>query len=131
MVENVKVNCQIPQEWKQKIEHLAAERKIEINQILSEAIGQYLGEDPHNADHRLQRLEMQVSILQKDSALLALTVNHLRQQLSAATSLIDRSAAPGNLSQKLQAEQPIDLEDEIEDEPDEILYEFLDPSERY
>jgi len=120
MLEKVTVSSQVPPEWKAKIERLAADRKKTPNEIIYEAIAQYLGEDVKTNDSRLNILETDVSMLQRQVGELNLTIKSLRQRLLvSATSTISIVETTSN-----------EDEDFIEDEPDEILYSFLPPEER-
>ena len=116
MEEKVKVSCKIPQEWQAKIELLAKERKTQPNKIIYEALGQYLGENANTDDSRINVLEVEVTML--------------KRQVAELTILV-RNRQPSSLA-KLPEVQPNveDDDDFIEDEPDEILYDFLPPEER-
>lgn len=127
MTEKVTVNCQIPQNWKSKIERLAAERKKEVSQIIYEALAQYLGEDVEASNTRLLTLQAEVIVLQKQLAELNTTVKKMQQQLLVTTSPLSISHP---YAQNFKQFSPPEDEDLIEDEPDEILYDFLPPEER-
>lgn len=122
MTEEVQLICQIPKNWKQKIERLASERKKQPNHIISEAIAQYLGEDIQTTDNRLLALETELTKLRIEIAGLNTTVQYLQRQGMVAPTLIN----------PLQRDVRVidDDEDFLEDEPDEILYDFLPPEER-
>lgn len=129
MVDQTMVSCQIPSDWKAKIDRLAAERKKEPNQIIHEALAQYLGEDAKIKDSRLNTLETEVKFLRSLISQLDLTVKGLQQRSQTA---IISEAASVQLSQTLQMQPNADEDDDsVEDEPDEILYDFLPPEERY
>ena len=121
MTEKSIVSCQIPQDWKAKIEHLAKERKKEPSQIIFEALAQYLGEDVNKNDSRLNALEAEVTTLRASISQLEGIVKEL-QMRSPLVPTWSNSAATS-------VEQWAD-EDFIE-EPDEILIDFLPPEERY
>ena len=121
MAEKSIVSCQIPQDWKAKIEHLAKERKKEPSQIIFEALAQYLGEDVNKNDSRLNALEAEVTTLRASISQLEGIVKEL-QMRSPLVPTWSNSAATS-------VEQWAD-EDFIE-EPDEILIDFLPPEERY
>ncbi|MFB2970095.1 hypothetical protein ACE1CD_14055 [Aerosakkonema sp. BLCC-F183] len=131
MSENVMVNCQIPQDWKRQIEQIAAQRKKQSAQIIYEAIAQYLGEDIQTVDNRLLALEKEMPTLQKEITQLNATVKSLQERLHAATSTIAISdPASVNLIKKVQQEYIYSDENFPDDEPDEILYGFLEPEDR-
>ncbi|MBD2181531.1 hypothetical protein [Aerosakkonema funiforme] len=133
MTEEVMVSCQIPQDWKRQIEQIAAQRKKQSAQIIYEAIAQYLGEDIQTVDNRLLALEKEMPTLQKEVTQLNTTVKNLQEKLQAAASIITISYPPSvNLPQNVQKSQPTDYNDDDfpDDEPDEILYGFLEPEDR-
>ncbi|HAX74399.1 MAG TPA: hypothetical protein DCY88_00815 [Cyanobacteria bacterium UBA11372] len=121
MTEKSIVSCQIPQDWKAKIEHLAKERKKEPSQIIFEALAQYLGEDVNKNDSRLNALEAEVTTLRASISQLEGIVKEL-QMRSPLVPTWSNSAAT--------SVEPLADEDFIE-EPDEILIDFLPPEERY
>ena len=129
MAEKAMVSCQIPQDWKAKIEHLAAERKKEPSQIIYEALAQYLGEDVNSNDSRLNALEAEVTTLRGSISQLELIVKELQQRSHVVSTSSNSSAASVGIS-PIQSVQPFADEDFIE-EPDEILIDFLPPEERY
>ncbi len=120
MAEKAMVSCQIPQDWKAKIEHLAAERKKEPSQIIYEALAHYLGEDVNSNDSRLNALEAEVTMLRSSISQLELIVKELQQRSHVFSTSSNSSAA---------SVEPLADEDFIE-EPDEILIDFLPPEER-
>lgn len=116
MGEKVKINFKIPQEWQTKIELLAKERKTEANKIIYEALGRYLGENTNTDDSRLNVLEVEVTMLKRQVAELVLLV---------------KNRPTNSLGKFPEVQQNIEDDDDfIEDEPDEILYDFLPPEER-
>lgn len=127
------VSCQVPIAWKEKIDRLAAERKKEPQQIIYEALAQYLGEDAQTTEKRFFDLETELNILQKKQIQLNTTVNNLQQKLQAAASMI---SIPDPVSPILPAISQVSAvktepdEDDYEDEPDEIIYDFLPPELR-
>lgn len=116
MGEKIKVGCKIPQEWLAKIELLAKERKTEPNKIIYEALGRYLGENANTDDSRLNILEVELTMLKRQVAELTILVKN-------------RQLSPLGMSPEVQPNVEDD-DDFIEDEPDEILYDFLPPEER-
>ncbi|HAZ46400.1 MAG TPA: hypothetical protein DDW76_34050 [Cyanobacteria bacterium UBA11369] len=120
MAEKAMVSCQIPQDWKAKIEHLAAERKKDPSQIIYEALAHYLGEDVNRNDSRLNALEAEVTMLRSSISQLELIVKELQQRSPLVPTWGNSAAA---------SVEPLADEDFIE-EPDEILIDFLPPEER-
>lgn len=132
MEPEITVSCQVPIDWKEKIDRLAAERKKEPQQVIYEALALYLGEDARTTDKRFLVLETELTILQKEQMQLSTTVKNLQQKLQAAASMI---GVPDSVlpilpcTAKASPVQTID-DDDYEDEPDEILYDFLPPELR-
>ncbi|HEY9690954.1 MAG TPA: hypothetical protein V6D15_01990 [Oculatellaceae cyanobacterium] len=131
MSENPQVSCQVPPNWKAKIERLAVLRGKTPQEIIYEALGQYLGEEQSTNETRFNTLEVEVSSLNTNIASLTCTVKDLQQRLVTAASIISipetKSITP---QQRLPNVNSLYQED-LEDEPDEILYEFIDPKDRY
>ncbi|NEO26742.1 MAG: hypothetical protein F6K03_07555 [Kamptonema sp. SIO4C4] len=108
----------VPSQWRSKLEQLAKTRNTTVDRIGYEAIAQYLGETVESSETRLASLETQMSSLQKTLSQLNLTVASLQNQLI--------TSSPASSPQP-----PPDADTELlEDEPDEILYDFLPPEER-
>ena len=120
MAEKSIVSCQIPQNWKAKIEHLAAERKKDPSQIIFEALAQYLGENVNTNDTRLNALEAEVTTLRASLSQLERIVKELQMRSPLVPTWGNSAAA---------SVEPLADEDFIE-EPDEILIDFLPPEER-
>ncbi|NJR21297.1 MAG: hypothetical protein HC786_03490 [Richelia sp. CSU_2_1] len=121
MVERSIVSCQIPQDWKAKIEQLAALRKQDPSQILFEALAQYLGEDVNTNDTRLNALETEVTALRASISQLEGTVKELQL----------RSPLVPTWNNSTVASVESLADEDFLDEPDEILIDFLPPEERY
>ncbi len=106
MSDLIKVHCEIPLLWKSKLERLAAERKIAPTDLMREAIATYLGEaiGPHTA--RLNALEAEVVALRGAV-----------QSLTRPIAMAPQPPTPFSLHSALTDD---------EDEPDEVLYDFLE-----
>ncbi len=107
MSDLVRVHCEIPLLWKSKLERLAAERKIAPTDLMREAIACYLGEaiGPHTA--RLDALEGELIALRR-----------------AVQSLTHPIATPPPVLTPFPSHPTLTEDDG--DEPDEILYDFLE-----
>ncbi len=131
MTEKATFTCQIPLAWKEKIEQIAATRNKRNEEIVQEAIAQYLGEDILNNENRLVALQAEVNTQQKELNQLSTTVKNLQQRLQAAATMISIPDPVSVVSPpKIAPVQLDDDDDLIEDEPDEILYDFLPPELR-
>jgi len=107
MSDLVRVHCEIPLLWKSKLERLAAERKIAPTDLMREAIACHLGEaiGPHTA--RLDTLEAEVAAL-----------------WGAVQSLTRPIPTPPQMLTPFPSHPA--LTEDGEDEPDEVLYDFLE-----
>ena len=117
-----KVTVKLPNTWVEQLEALSQATGRSQNELLSEAIGRYLGQDDSTASDstvsdRLQKLEQELSDLRQ-------TVDQLVQAQAFAS--LARSTQPA-MEPSRSSEDSND--DEIEDEPDEILYSFLEPGQ--
>ena len=117
-----KVTVKLPNTWVEQLEALSQATGRSQNELLSEAIGRYLGQDDSTASDstvsdRLQKLEQELSALRQ-------TVDQLVQAQAFAS--LARSTQPA-MEPSRSSEDSDD--DEIEDEPDEILYSFLEPGQ--
>lgn len=130
MTEKTTLTCQVPLTWKEKIERIAAARNKQNEEILQEAIAQYLGEDILNNENRLVALQAEVFNQQKELVQLGTTVKNLQQRLQAAATMISIPDPVSLVSPPKIAPVQSDDDDLIEDEPDEILYAFLPPELR-
>ena len=130
MSENPKVSCQVPPDWKAKIEGLAVLRGKTPEEIIYEALGQYLGEEQSTNENRFNNLEVEVSSLNTNIASLTSTVKDLQQRLVTAASIISIPETNSITPQQRLSNINSLYQEDLEDEPDEILYEFLDPKDR-
>jgi len=118
-----KVTVKLPNTWVEQLEALSQATGRSQNELLSEAIGRYLGQDDSTASDstvsdRLQKLEQELSDLRQ-------TVDQLVQAQAFAS--LARSTQPA--MEPSRSSEDSDDEDEFEDEPDEILYSFLEPGQ--
>ena len=118
-----KVTVKLPIAWIEQLEALSQATGRSQNELLSEAIGRYLGQDDSTASDstvsdRLQKLEQELSDLRQ-------TVDQLVQAQAFAS--LARSTQPA--MEPSRSSEDSDDEDEFEDEPDEILYSFLEPGQ--
>lgn len=103
-----------PQSWQKKIEEIAARRNRTSEEVVHEALAQYLGERTSTLHHRLQAVETDIQQLRA-------TIQDLQQRLQQAATVMTfpiSSPTPSTTS---------DEDEELEDEPDEVLYDFLPP----
>ncbi|MDJ1184725.1 hypothetical protein [Roseofilum casamattae] len=113
------IQLKIDDRWQDKITKIASDRQTTPEEVMQEAIALYLGEVAANSGDRLVALEQDVIILKSTVDRLRTLVTVMRQQ---------QLNAPSNVISETSAIADIDDDDDIYDEPDEILYDFLEPS---
>ncbi|WP_017294968.1 hypothetical protein [Geminocystis herdmanii] len=121
------ITLNLPSPWLEKIESLAQDKKQPLTDLITDIIGQYLGDNLQN--NRLDRLEKQDQDL-----ITRLTI--LESKDYDIENLKHRFEIMEKLIASLQTQvipRPLDrighsimTHEEIEDEPDEILTDFLD-----
>ncbi|MDJ1178488.1 hypothetical protein PJF56_06395 [Roseofilum sp. BLCC_M91] len=110
----------ISQSWKQKIAKIASDRQKTSQEVVQEAIALYLGEVAANSGDRLVALEQEVILLRQ-----------MVNQLHTTTTVMRQHQLSTPSSQQTPVSETLfmpEIDDDIEDEPDEILYDFLEPS---
>jgi len=110
----------ISKSWQEKIAKIASDRQKTSEEVVKEAIALYLGEVAANSGDRLVALEQEVALLKQ-------TVN----QLHTLITVIRQQQLKDASNQKTPVSETVfmpEVDDDIEDEPDEILYDFLEPS---
>ena len=124
MNHKVILQCQIEQTWQNKIAKIAADRNTSPEDIATEAIALYLGELTTHSHDRLLALEEEVAVLKQMLSQFNTTITLLQQQ-QLNTNLKENppSISPLSMPQPLLENAS---DEDIEDEPDEILYDFLD-----
>jgi len=127
MDKKINLSLNLPSDWYAQIESIAQEKELSLSELITNIIGQYLGNNLE--DVRLDRLEKQYKDLNKRTAILenqdyqiAILQNRLEimEKLIASLQTQVISRPVDRLSHSLM------LNEEIEDEPDEILTDFLD-----
>ncbi|MGK7924158.1 MAG: hypothetical protein AB4290_02710 [Spirulina sp.] len=124
--QQVTVSCRVSQTWQNRIEKIATDRNTSSEEIMTEAIALYLGEASINSRDRLLALEGEVAVLKQMLSQFNNTVTLLQQQQVSrdlSTDSIPRSPVPQPFF-----ENAIAADDDVEDEPDEVLYDFLEPN---
>lgn len=136
MIEYSRISCQVPSAWKAKLERLATERHRAPEQIFYEAIAQYLGETAVTEAAERDPMVMfsaEIAVLRQEVSSLRAMIQSATQpflaQADQSNSSADISAAPAMRSTPSSSLTDDDW-DEDEDEPDEILYDFLEPDRR-
>ena len=139
MTEQPRIKCAIPQSWQAELEILAEQAGQSVEQIVYEAIAQYLGkmrlDKPEISANALMQMQSQ---LQRLESQLAKADMALMQTTSLTTRVIAIEQAIGRSTQTHDSPPQADLDEDdgieddgieddgIEDEPDEILISFLE-----
>ncbi|MDB9515756.1 hypothetical protein PN466_02135 [Roseofilum reptotaenium CS-1145] len=110
----------ISSSWQEKIGKIASDRQKTSQEVVQEAIALYLGEVAANSGDRLVALEREVTLLKQTVNRLHTLVTVMRQQQLSAPST---QQTP--ISETVLMPEP---DDDMDDEPDEILYDFLEPT---
>lgn len=121
----VTVSCQISSTWQDKIKKIATDRNTSQAEIIGEAIALYLGEVGANSSDRLVKLEGEVAVFKQMLSQLNVTVTRLQQQVNLGS--IARSPVSQPRFENAIAKGLEEMEEDIEDEPDEVLSDFLEP----
>lgn len=123
MSESSKIKCRIPLSWQAELEAIANQTGQGVDRVIYQAIAEYLGKTEVSASslqgmqHRLATVETQVS--KADEAVM--------QVMMLSTRLVAVEQALASLSvSKGPAPLVIPEDDDIEDEPDEIMMSFLE-----
>jgi hypothetical protein len=133
MAEDPLIGAFIPQDWLEEIDAICTQqghtRSEWLASLIAEVLGKTNGHTLIALRQRVDRLEQnqeEMGALQRQIAALKQEVQSLQMQLHSV-SLQARSGQPNEPQRPLV--QPSESYDfpETEDEPDEILYDFLEP----
>lgn len=121
------ITLDLPSEWLEKIESLAEEKQQSLTILITDIISEYLG---YNSQHnRLDRLEKQSEDL-IDRLIILESKNHDIENLKHRFDIMEKLIASLQsqvISRSFETKiYPNIIQEEIEDEPDEILTDFLD-----
>jgi tetrahydromethanopterin S-methyltransferase subunit G len=124
---SLNITLDLPLEWKEKIENLVIEKQLSLSELITDLIGQFLGYDLD---------DINISRLQENYQELNQRLNILEEKDYQIEKLQNRLDMMEKLVASLQSQvisRPLDrlghslmIDHEIEDEPDEILTDFLD-----
>lgn len=121
------ITLDLPSQWLEKIEHLAQEKQQPLTELITDIIGQYLGDNLH--DNRLDRLEKQDQDLITRLTILEskdYDIDNLKHRFEIMEKLV-ASLQTQVISRPFdRIGDSIMIHEDIEDEPDEILTDFLD-----
>ncbi|MBW4619953.1 MAG: hypothetical protein KME17_11440 [Cyanosarcina radialis HA8281-LM2] len=129
-IKKITLSTKVPRSWGNKLAELSDRTGRSLPNLLREAVAQYLGvEEQKSSDlARLAAIEAELAALNQKVAELE---PYKTQMVTIVTRLvaIERSIAqdrhPGNISPALSVEMQAIADDDIDDEPDEILIDFL------
>lgn len=132
MQNSATVQLQLPIAWLTKIQHLAEQRERSSEEVLQGAIAQYLGVPLPDQESRITQLEADIRALNRQIRQLSTTLSQI--QLSAIDTTVASSpidAADMDTVETVRSQPSGNwIDDDTDDEPDEVLYDFLPPEER-
>lgn len=125
MTDYVAVNCQIPSPWLDKLESVATIRNQSLSVVVQDAIAQYLGESNLTTNKDVEDLRVQILTLQQQ-------FDNLKAHVEVKDKQLLTLATINQIKPQLLPHLPTAISDEevYEDEPDEVLYDFLEPEYR-
>lgn len=128
------VGARIPKAWVEKLKALSEATGRSQTDLIVEAISRFLDEEVDTMSDRLLSVEQEIHVLHQhltkvpdsnDVAMLAFRVQKLEEAIATVPAALQtRSSGLSTLPTVSLSE--LSYED-IEDEPDEILYDFLEP----
>jgi hypothetical protein len=121
------ITLDLPIKWKAKIDNLAREKNESLSNLITDIIGQYLGDNLDDINvNRLQENYQDLSKRLKVLEAKDYQIERLQNRLDIMEKLI-ASLQTQVISRSLDSlSYSVSIEEEIEDEPDEILTAFLD-----
>jgi uncharacterized protein YydD (DUF2326 family) len=121
------ITLDLPIKWKAKIDNLAQEKNESLSNLITDIIGQYLGDNLDDINvNRLQENYQDLSKRLKVLEAKDYQIERLQNRLDIMEKLI-ASLQNQVISRSLDSlSYSVSIEEEIEDEPDEILTAFLD-----
>ncbi|MBE9222915.1 hypothetical protein IQ215_09440 [Cyanobacterium stanieri LEGE 03274] len=115
----------IPDEWLEKLDNIAVEKEKNIEQLVIDIIGNYLSNTQHLSENKqilekYQKLSQRLEVLEKK--------DHQIERITTKLDILEKLVA--TLQTKVVKEDNTETnndnwDDEFEDEPDEVLTDFL------
>lgn len=125
MNNEIVLGAMIPQEWLDKLSDLSKSTGRSLNDLVREAIAQYIGID--ETKYNLLELNKQLTILQEKIAFLESDRGQI-QKLGLRLQILEHQLAkiPNQAiyTEKLSRDNNL-IDDNVDDEPDEIIFDFL------
>ncbi len=131
--EEIMLGAKVPSQWREKYEALARDAGISLTEVVRDALAQYIG--AHNKSSALvsplELLQSQITTLREQVEELMLYKNQMRE-LSIRLSVLEQGIT--KIQTELVPSGTISVSDAVlidpdeeyfEDEPDEILTDFL------
>ena len=125
-LKKLNLNLELPLEWLEKIESLAQKEGQTLEETMTDLIGQNLGLDIQAL--KLNRLRKQNLELEQRLAVLEsqdYQIEKLNHRLEIMEKLIAQLQTQRFSSRPTFLNLPAAVDDDIEDEPDEVLTDFL------
>jgi predicted transcriptional regulator len=134
-IQEIVLSTQVPQTWAKKLEVLAEQTGRSLTELVREAVAQYLGvEEQKYSEVKLEQVEAELVLLKQKVAELEpykAQVATILMRLAVIEQAIAQDREPINISQTFSAATSWSanmqalVNDDIDDEPDEILIDFL------
>lgn len=119
------ININLPSLWEDKIQNLALEKKQSLSELIIDIIGEYLDDNLTDIDqlpHNYQQLHERITALEEKHYV----IQRLQSRLDITEKLV-ASLQNNFTSRPFQSlTHSLIIDDDMEDEPDEILTDFLD-----
>ena len=125
-LKTLNLNIELPLEWLEKIQSLAQQQEQTLEETITDLIGQNLGLDTQTL--KLNRLRKQNLELEQRLAVLEsqdYQIEKLHNRLEIMEKLIAQLQTQRFSSRPTFLNLPAAVDDDIEDEPDEVLTDFL------
>lgn len=125
-LKKLNLNLELPLEWLEKIESLAHKEEQTVAEIITDLIGQNLGLDLQPL--KFNRLKKQNQELEERLGLLEnqdYQIEKLNHRLEILEKLVAQLQTQRFSPRPSLVNLPVSDDDEIEDEPDEVLTDFL------
>jgi predicted DNA-binding protein len=128
-LENIKIETTVSQEWAERLNHLSLETGSSLEELVQEAIGQYL--EKIKVSYNSDSVDLQYLNLQKELLNLQKKVQSLEPLLHQVAKLevkilgIEKIVIPELSISPISTFAQLLINDNDQDEPDEILTDFL------
>lgn len=117
------IGFRVPEEWHNQIQQICEKRGISVSDFLIEVTANALDKDVNSVNAGLPLLEIQEAVQHR--------ITTIEQSLTALTERLTELEQQGAFIRPLPqpvTSPPVNWDDDVEAEPDEILTDFIEPS---